>query len=157
MFEPKPEYFLNLKTLKVEKEYFGYEILVINLNTNEYFNCILKDGEVFLEKKLINPLRACIQNKNTNSNICISIYTEEEKIDTFIAHTLITKVLETLSEDRKKDFRDYLVVPRSIEKNVVGTITSLVDFVNCEPKINSLQIKIFDKTKKDGINFVERF
>ena len=64
-------------------------------------------------------------------------------------------MVEGITAGTLPTYREWLVVPRPIEKNVIGTAKTIIQLVNCPPVVENLQIKIFG-ADGDGINFVEK-
>ena len=147
------EYFLNLKELKIKKHY-KFTTLEFSFDSQAYLNCKLSDGLALLEEQVGSPLRQIIQSGEIKEPLLVKIQTNDE-VDTFISHAVINKIIDVLTENKEQNYRDWLVVPRPIERNVIGTSKSIIQLVNTEPVIEALQIKIFDTTK-DGVNFIEK-
>lgn len=148
------EYFLNLEELKVKKHY-KYTELNFPFDSKKYLDYPLVEGLAHLEREIGEPLRNIKNSGELNKEpVLIKILTNDE-VDTFIAHAIINKIVDVLTEGKEQTYRDWLVVPRPIEKNVVGTVKSIIQLVNTEPAVPGLQIKIFN-AQGDGINFIEK-
>ena len=148
------EYFLDLKKLKIKKQY-TYETIGLMFDTKKFLSYNLHDGIEYMDKAITEPIKAIAKSMNEKQTpVLIKIMTNDE-VDTFLAHSLINKVIEGITACTQPTYRDWLVVPRPIEKNIIGTVKTIIRLVNCPPVIENLQIKIFG-ADGDGINFVEK-
>lgn len=143
------QYFLDLEKLSIKKLYEDeYETVEVFLPLDKIYDMSVRAGVT----EVMNYLGEMRLPETENCHIIVK--TDLQRIETDDASLVFGYIINELITDDKR-IRDYLDIPRKLQKSLIGTQASLIELVNYPSKYKLLQITIMN-TKGEGFNLAER-